>query len=132
VEQFSSEPNGVISLHGLVEFIAIPPGLDFIALNGFLVIMVSAGVDDGPDHIVQVTLRDDAGRELGPPTEAPVRGGSAVAGFPFYCPFAFHLQDLVLPGPGTYSFQVSVDGHHVNSVRLPVVRRDLTGTSSSS
>jgi hypothetical protein len=70
--------------------------------------MISAGVDDGPDHTVQIVAQDEAGRVLAAPAEASIRCGSAVAGDPFYCSFAFSLTkrcisgawDLLLQGLG--------------------------------
>jgi hypothetical protein len=122
VNAFTPEADAMISLAGVIEYIPIPRGLDFLQLSGgVLVVMVSVGVNDGPDHRLRVTFHDQSGRELNSAGEQPLRCGSAVPGYPLYCPFPVPLTDLVLPGAGTYSFRVSVDGAEVGSVKLPVV-----------
>jgi hypothetical protein len=75
----------------VVEALSIPPGLDFLALDVSLIIMVSAGVDDGPDHTVHLVVHDEIGREVAPAVAGSILGGSAVPGYPFYCSFAFTL-----------------------------------------
>jgi hypothetical protein len=121
VDEFRAEPNGLLSLAGVVEALILPPFLDFLSLSGgSLVVMISTGADDGPDHAVQVVLHDEAGQTLGEPANLSVRCGSVAAGYPQYGSLAVPLKDLTL-GRGTYSFRVSVDGSYVESLVLPVV-----------
>jgi hypothetical protein len=86
-----------------------------------LVLRFSAGVGEIGKHVVEISLRDPRGQrvvqlngdmQLGPTREAAAEGMKV--------PHILHLDGIVFPTPGRYSFDVVIDGQHHVSVPLHV------------
>ncbi|MDH5589111.1 MAG: hypothetical protein OEZ65_13335 [Gemmatimonadota bacterium] len=86
-----------------------------------LVLRFSAGLDEAGQHHVEIALRDPDGNEVvhidGEMQLGPGRGGAAQG---IQVPHVLHMDGLVLPVPGQYGFDVTVDGVHCETVPLRV------------
>lgn len=86
-----------------------------------LVLRFSAGMAEAGAHAVAIRLRGPGGEELmrldGEMQLAP---GPSGAGAAIRVPHVLHLDGMVLPRPGTYAFDVQVDGEHMVSLALTV------------
>ena len=91
-----------------------------------LVLRFSAGMSEAGGHEVDIRLCGPEGEELirldGEMQLAP---GPGSAGGVIRVPHVLHLDGLMLPRPGGYSFDVRVDGEHL--VSLPLTVADGTG-----
>jgi hypothetical protein len=87
-----------------------------------LILRFIAALNEAGTHEIGITLRDPAGKQvvgidgemqLGPGSSGGGGGGIRV-------PHVLHLDGLVFPIPGNYTFDVRIDGQHLVSVPLAV------------
>lgn len=86
-----------------------------------LVLRFSAGVHEAGKHDVGIVLKAPGGKQLmkidGEMNLAVGPGGVANG---LLVPHILNLDGLVFPAPGTYAFDVAIDGEHHVSVPLSV------------
>jgi hypothetical protein len=81
------------------------------------------------DLAMEVALEDEDGHRLGPLGEGSLRVGSAPSlkpGQASVVPIQMEFEGLEFPGPGLYSFKVTVDGDEI--ARIPVGVELVEGT----
>ena len=102
---------GVISLHGISDFLVLPKHVDFVLLSAELAVLVSGGPDDGPDHEIQYVLVDSDDKPQGEPLVRKLQGQQIEKGGRWYYSDAVRLQDVMLEGGHDYTFRLSIDGN---------------------
>ena len=86
-----------------------------------LVLRFIAAVNEAGKHQITIALKDPAGREVvGVDGEMQLGLGPAGGGSGIRVPHVLHLDGLVFPVPGLYTFDVRVDGEHHASLPLTV------------
>ncbi|HIA73191.1 MAG TPA: hypothetical protein EYO20_06795 [Gemmatimonadetes bacterium] len=92
-----------------------------------LVLRFSAPLTETGRHDIEITLKDPAGIELirldGEMYLAP---GPGATGGSIRVPHVLNMDGLVFPNPGTYAFDVRVDGVHHVSLPLAVYGPETT------
>lgn len=92
-----------------------------------MVLRFAAGIHEVGRHEVEITLKDPGGKQVvridGEMNLAP---GPSAAGGAVLVPHVLHMDGLVFPMEGRYTFDVRVDGEH--QVSLPLT---VHGTASS-
>jgi hypothetical protein len=95
----------------------------FPAQHGHMVLVLrfSAGVDEIGKHEVRISLRDPRGQRVAQlDGDMNLGAGRAGASEGLKVPHLLHLDGMVFPFPGQYSFDVAIDGEHHVSVPLHV------------
>lgn len=86
-----------------------------------LILRFAAGVGEIGRHQVQISMTDPSGQRIvqldGDMQLGPGRSGVTEG---MKVPHVLHLEGMVFPGPGRYSFDVRIDGEHHTSVPLYV------------
>ena len=86
-----------------------------------LILRFVAGIHEMGKHGVSIQLRDPSGHEaMRIDGEMHLGGGPRGVAHGVKLPHILHLDGMVFPGPGTYFFEVAVDGEHHVSVPLTV------------
>jgi len=86
-----------------------------------LVVRFSSGSESAGVHEVAIRLRGPGGEVLRLDGRIQVGGGPGARG-PVKVPQVFNLDGLVVPEPGSFAFDILVDGVHQTSVPLEVIR----------
>ena len=113
------DASGKLSILGIFDRIGV---VQFPAQHGrvTLVLRFAAGTSEIGSHEVHIRMSDPGGAEV-----LSLNGEMQLVGGPFArdvirVPHILNLDGLVFKGPGTYSFDVKVDGEHHVSLPLSV------------
>ena len=85
-----------------------------------LVLRFTAGLAEAGDHRLLISLKTPDGSELIPPFDRTLHlgPGPGHVGGEIRFPHLLHLNGIVFPTPGQYSFDVRVDGKYLMSLPL--------------
>ena len=87
-----------------------------------LVLRFSAGVQEVGKHQVEISLKGPDGKRLvGINGEMNLTPGPILSGGAVMVPHVLHMDGLIFPVPGGYSFDVRVDGEHHVTIPLSVM-----------
>lgn len=116
------DASGKLNILGVFDRLAAPT---FPVKHGrlSLVLRFAAGMQEAGTHRARISLRSPGGKDLFDLNgDMKLDPGPASAGGMIRVPHVIHLDGLVFPEPGQYSFEVRVDGQHHASVPLTVSR----------
>jgi hypothetical protein len=92
-----------------------------------LILRFSAGVNETGRREIAITLKDPAGGEVARVDgEMHLGPGPGAMGGGIRVPHILNMDGLVFPKPGTYAFDVRVDGEHHVSLPLSVYGPEQT------
>lgn len=116
------DASGKLNILGVFDRIT---AAEFPARHGrvALVLRFTAGLDDAGSHEMTLRIKDPSGAELASLSGSIQFGpGPRNTGGRIKVPHVLNLDGIVFEAPGSYSFDVEVDGDHQVSVPLTIAQ----------